>query len=178
MADPKNAGQPTAAPAKSAISAKSAATFSVPVIYRLFFLIIEPISALLGAYEAHFRQSRYLSDTHAASAPSSIPLGTSIVLSQLANLYVLFAINEALILRSTSDIRVWKTMLFCLLVADFGHLYTSHQLGWEIYWNFWSWNALDWGNIAFVYLGAILRIAFLANVGLGTKGRKPTKKRN
>ncbi|OIW33176.1 hypothetical protein CONLIGDRAFT_163593 [Coniochaeta ligniaria NRRL 30616] len=173
MADAKPAGQSPAVPTKT----RTAAAFSLPLIYRLFFLLIEPISALVGAYYAYFGQDEYLRLTHAASAPSPIPLGTSITMSQLANLYFFFAINEALVLRSTSDIRVWKTVLFCLVIADLGHLYTVRGLGPEIYWSFTKWNAIDWGNIPFVYLGATMRLAFLANIGLG-KGRKLTKKEN
>ncbi|RKU47961.1 hypothetical protein DL546_002831 [Coniochaeta pulveracea] len=163
--------------AAKAASPTKASKFSVPLVYRLFFLIIEPISALVGAYYAHLDQTTYLNLTHASSAPSLIPTGTSIVLSQLANLYSLFALNEALVLRSTSDIRVWKTVLFCLLVADIGHLYTVRQLGPQIYWSVTKWNAIDWGNIPFVYLGAILRVAFLCNVGLGVKAQNLVKKR-
>ncbi len=151
--------------------------FSLPFLYRLFFLLVEPVSALVGAYYAHFRQEEYLRLTHAASLPAAIPLGTSVALSQLANLYLFFAINEALVLRSSTDLRVWKTVLFCLLVGDIGHLYTLRELGPEIYWSISEWNAIDWGNIAFVYLGATMRIAFLADVGLGIKGKKLTKKR-
>jgi hypothetical protein len=145
------------------------------VLYRLFFLYIEPISALVGAFYAHFRQDEYLLLTHAASAPATgaIPTGTSIVLSQLANLYLLFTLNEALVLRSTSDLRVWKTVLFGLLVADLGHLWTVRQLGLDIYlpWNFARWNAIDWGNIPFVYLGASMRAAFISGVGMGGIGQ-------
>jgi len=118
--------------------------------------------------------------THAASAPSytsTIPLSTSVVLSQLANLYFLFTLNEALVLRSTSDFRVWKTVLFGLLVADFGHLYSIKELGSEVYWNVLKWNAMDWGNVAFVYAGATTRIMFLAGVGLNTEsGRKAAER--
>lgn len=142
-----------------------------PTPYRLFFLYIEPVSALVGAFFAHFRQDDYLLLTHAASAPApgQIPTGTSIVLSQLANLYLLFTLNEALVLRSTSDLRVWKTVLFGLLIADLGHLWSVRQLGLDIYlpWNFARWNAIDWGNIPFVYLGASMRAAFISGVGMG-----------
>jgi len=72
--------------------------FKLPAIYSWFFLFIEPVSALVGAYFAHFQQLEYLQMTHFASSPSNtatIPLSTSIVLSQLANLYLLFALNEA-----------------------------------------------------------------------------------
>jgi hypothetical protein len=173
MADAQPAGRSPAAATKT----RTAAAYSLPLIYRLFFLLIEPISALVGAYYAYFGQDEYLRLTHAASAPSPIPLGTSIAMSQLANLYFFFAINEALVLRSTSDVRVWKTVLFCLLIGDLGHLYTVRALGPEIYWSFAKWNAIDWGNIPFVYLGATMRLAFLANVGLG-RGQQLTKKDN
>lgn len=146
-----------------------ASSFSLPLPYRLFFLIVEPFSALVGAFYAHFRQHDYLTLTHAASASSPIPLGTSIVLSQLANLYLLFTLNEALVLRATSNLRVWKTLLAVLLVADFGHLYSVSGLGPSIYWDFARWNAIDWGNVPFVYLGASMRIAFLAGIGLGSQ---------
>lgn len=142
---------------------------AIPLPYRLFFLYVEPLSTILGAYYAHLEPLTYLMLTDSASAPVSvhtIPKGTSIVLTQLANLYFLFALNEGLVLRSTTDLRVWRTLLFGLLVADFGHLYSCKNLGLAAYWQFWTWNAIDWGNIAFVYCGAAMRMAFLLGVGL------------
>ncbi|KAH8815890.1 hypothetical protein F5884DRAFT_199539 [Xylogone sp. PMI_703] len=158
------------------------ANFKLPAIYSLFFLSVEPLSALLGAYYAHFLPHTYLALTDASSAPpstssSALPLATSTVLSQLANLYLLFALNEALVLRCSSDLRVWRTLLFGLLVADFGHLYSVRELkgglstgGGRVYWDVTSWNAMDWGNVGFVYLGATMRVCFLLGIGMG--GRK------
>ncbi|KAK2630335.1 hypothetical protein QTJ16_001155 [Diplocarpon rosae] len=154
--------------------------FALPRLYTAFFLVIEPICALVGAYFAQFRPLEYLQLTHSGSAPSwksTIPLSTSIVLSQLANLYLLFAINEALVLRSTSDLRVWKTVLFGLLLADLGHLYSVRGLGAEIYWNALRWNRMDWGNVGFVYAGATMRVLFLTGVGMNTEhGREAARK--
>ncbi|KAI2469280.1 hypothetical protein F4781DRAFT_431481 [Annulohypoxylon bovei var. microspora] len=146
----------------------------LPLTYRAFFLIIEPISALVGAFYAHFRQDEYLAMTSHGAPPMSF--GTSIVMSQLANLYLLFALNEALVLRSTGDMRVWRTVLFGLLVADFGHLYSISSHGSWMYWDVTRWNAIDYGNVPFVYLGATMRMAFLAGVGLGTSGEGKGKK--
>ncbi|KAK0113004.1 hypothetical protein ONS95_014713 [Cadophora gregata] len=154
--------------------------FALPRFYTAFFLIIEPISALVGAFYAHFRPLEYLQLTHTGSAPSwesTIPLSTSIVLSQLANLYLLFAINEALVLRSTSDLRVWKTVLFGLLLADFGHLYSVKGLGAQIYWNALKWNRMDWGNVGFVYAGAAMRMLFLAGFGMDTASGRDAAER-
>lgn len=162
MADAKQA-------TKAAKEPEQATQVQLPAFYRLFFLLIEPISALVGAYFAHFRKHDYLSWTHAASAPASasddIPVVTSVVLSQLANLYLLFTLNEALVLRATADQRVWKTLLFGLLIADLGHLYSLLPLGTDIYWRADLWNAMDYGNVPFVYLGASMRIAFLLGIG-------------
>ncbi|CAK7266549.1 hypothetical protein SEPCBS119000_002087 [Sporothrix epigloea] len=157
------------------------ASIHLPAVYRLFFLFIEPVSALAGAYFAYFRQNDYLNMTHAASAPAAaglgIPIVSNVVLSQLSNLYLLFAINEALVLRTTADRRVWRTLLFGLLVADLGHLYALRPLGSDVYWRIDQWNAMDWGNVPFVYLGAAMRTAFLFGVGLNgpttvTKGKR------
>jgi hypothetical protein len=142
--------------------------------YSIFFLWIEPASTVLGAYFAYFQPLTYLQLTHSFSAPSStanLPLATQVSLSQLANLYLLFAFNEGLVLRSTQNLKVWKTLLAGLLLADIGHLWTVYPLGSEIYYRFWNWNAIDWGNIGFVYLGALTRLSFLAGIGLGSKAK-------
>ncbi|KAM0259876.1 hypothetical protein ACHAQJ_003121 [Trichoderma viride] len=139
----------------------------LPLAYRLFFLYLEPISALVGAFFTQFRQQRYLELLSSATAPAKhVPLSTSVAMSQLANMYFFFAINEALVLRSTWDLRVWRTVLLVLLIADFGHLYSMKELGPEVYYNVTGWNAGDIGNVPWVYAGATLRLCFLAGVGL------------
>jgi hypothetical protein len=159
-------------------STSSETALDIPTYYRLFFLTIEPISALLGAYFAHFQPQAYLELTHAPSAPEiHIPIGTQVVLTQLANLYLLFAINEALVLRSTSDLRVWRTLLFGLFIADFGHLFSVFKVGSDVYWKVGYWSPMDWGNVGFVYVGALTRIAFLCGFGLATETHGAVKDR-
>jgi hypothetical protein len=139
---------------------------SVPALYRLVFLWIEPVSIFTGAVYAHFLQPTYLTLTHAASAPgSSVPVSTSIVMTQLANLYLGLGLLEASVLRATAELRVWRTFLAILLLADFGHLYSVLPVGVSIYWEYWRWNAIHWGNVAFVYFLAITRILLLLGVG-------------
>ncbi|KAL8854927.1 MAG: hypothetical protein Q9221_000434 [Calogaya cf. arnoldii] len=148
-------------------------TQAIPLIYRLFFLYIEPLASLVGAYYAFLKPQEYLRLTDPFSSPIvSVPLSTSIILQQLSNLYFLFALNEALVLRATSDIHVWRTLLFGLLVADIGHLYSVHGLGLAIYWEVSRWNAIDWGNVAFVYVGATMRICFLTGLGMSQRGKR------
>ncbi|TQV94454.1 hypothetical protein V2A60_005497 [Cordyceps javanica] len=158
---------------------------ALPLIYRLFFLVLEPVSALVGAYFCHARQARYLTLLDASSAAAAtyatgaVPLGTSVALSQLAAMYLFFALNEAVVLRSTGDLRVWRAVLAVLLLADLAHLYALRALaapprGSGVYHDVLAWNAADWGNVPWVYAGAALRVCFLAGVGMGTTA--PAKK--
>ncbi|KYK56437.1 hypothetical protein DCS_03437 [Drechmeria coniospora] len=145
--------------------------FRLPVAYRAFFLLIEPLSALVAAFHHHFRQGRSLELLHASSAPSEVSAGTSVVLSRLAGMYLFLAVNEALVLRSTWDLRVWRTVLLALLVADLARLYSLRPLGSAIYYDVLAWSAADWGDVPFVYAGAALRVCFLAGIGLDVSKR-------
>ncbi|KAF1834772.1 hypothetical protein BDW02DRAFT_568740 [Decorospora gaudefroyi] len=144
---------------------------AIPTLYRFVFLYIEPLSILTGAVYAHFLQSTYLALTHAASAPGgAVPISTSIVMTQLANLYLGLGFLEAAVLRTTSDLKVWRVFLTGLLLADFGHLYSVLPVGTHIYWSYWRWNAIDWGNVPFVYFLALTRVCMLLGVGFKKEG--------
>lgn len=139
----------------------------LPLAYRLFFLWIEPIATAVGAYYAHFQQQEYMQLTMSTtSSIVGVTTQESIVLTQLANMYFVFALNEALVLRATADRNVWRIFLLGLLIADFGHLYSVNAMGVEVYWRFWEWNSIYWGNLGFVYVGATLRTCFLLGIGL------------
>lgn len=154
-------------------------TFSPPLIYRLFFLYIEPISALLGAFYACFLPQTYLDllspnanlAVHTSST-SEITTPTLSSLYQLANLYLLFAINEHFVLSHSTSLRTWRVLLFGLLIADFGHLATMVPVALakggsgreglvEMFVKWWTWNAMEWGSVGFVYVGAGMRTSFL-----------------
>lgn len=152
------------------------ANFQLPLIYSLFFLFLEPISALVGAYYSYFYQAHYLDLLYSSSSTSvprpashegELPRETSVALSQLANMYLFFALNEAFVLRATSDIRTWRAVLLVLLIADLGHLFSLRALGVGVYYDVAGWNACGWGNVPWVYAGMTMRLCFLKGVGLG-----------
>ncbi|TBU58650.1 hypothetical protein BD310DRAFT_958775 [Dichomitus squalens] len=158
----------------------------IPLAYRLFFLYIEPLSAIVGAIYAGGLPAQYLA--YLTSSPTAAaltriatpPTATLISLYQLSNLYLLFALNEHFVLKSTSSVRTWRALLFGLLTADFGHLATmiplAQEKGWaEVFLRFWAWNAMEWGSVGFVYAGASMRTSFLLGLGFG-KGAKLSKK--
>ena len=153
---------------------------NIPLAYRLFFLYIEPISALVGAFYAGWQPAQYLAYLTASPSSPAAPNAnlspdtpTLISLQQLANLYVLFALNEHFVLSSTASLRTWRALLAGLLVADLGHLLTMVPLArereagfWEVFGRFWAWDAMLWGSVGFVYAGAAMRTAFLLGVGI------------
>lgn len=154
--------------------AQSQSIQPLPLLYTLFFLYLEPFSTIVGAYYAHFLPNEYSQMT----LPSTQTLHPRepIILSQLANLYLLFALNEALVLRATDSRKVWNAFLFGMLVADFGHVWSVKDVGVEVYWEFWKWNAMYWGNLGFVYVGATMRTCFLMGVGLPKGGEGAGRK--
>src|ERR1700731_4791146 len=140
--------------------------------YRLFFLYVEPIASLVGAYYAAFRPVEYLAmlTFSSVSSPGPGPFSTEthMALAQLGNLYLVFALFERFVLAGAPSTTTWRHLLLCMLIADFGHLATMAPLGAGVYWRVWEWNAMCWGSLGFVYLGAALRTCFLLGIGLGS----------
>jgi hypothetical protein len=131
---------------------------------------------LIGAYLALFDPQTYLSTVHAISSNSpsdsnAIATNTptiSVLLAQLANVYVLFALLESTVLHASSDHNVWRAFLRAALVADLGHLLIVSQRGAEVSWatlgRLTELGVADWGKPVTMVL---FRGAFLLGVGLG-----------
>jgi len=105
-----------------------------PFFYTLFFLYLEPIITVAGTFMAHFRAAEYIRLTShlpvittttihtTAAAAAIVPPTTQIILSQLANMYLFVAIIESTVLRATNDLKVWRRVIWALLIADVGHV--------------------------------------------------------
>lgn len=172
------------------------AGFASPLVYRLFFLVLEPASSLARAFYAHRRQAQYLGllsqplTTSSLSSSSSTAgqeeqvVGTSVItpaasaaMSQLAGMYLFHALCEALVLRATRDANAWRAMVVVMLVADAGQLYALRGLGsgndggggdgGRVYWDVGGWDVGGWVNVALAYVGVVVRMCFLMGVGLG-----------
>ncbi len=157
----------------------ASSTSHVPLIYRIFFQTLEPLAAVSGAYLAHFKPRDYLDVT----APPSMLLESApvsplaqLLLSQIAGCYLLFALNLAVVLRCTSDLRVWRLILLGCLLSDFAHLYAACEaMDKSTMWAVHTWRKEEWGNIGTLYLGAVLRMAFLCGVGMTKSPGSPSE---
>ncbi|PTB41830.1 hypothetical protein M441DRAFT_46939 [Trichoderma asperellum CBS 433.97] len=136
----------------------------IPLAYRALFLYFEPAAALFGALLLHFRPEIFL---NTMSPVAKYATDNQVIYDQLFATYTLFAFNEAVILRITKDLRVWKALLVGILVCDAIHLYGSWAaLGGAVFWDIRSWRPEDWANLGSLWGQAAVRVAFLAGVGL------------
>jgi hypothetical protein len=137
----------------------------VPLIYRLSLLYIEPVLALVGAYKLHFAPESYFSYMPSSSAYSP---QSQIVCTQLAAAYVCFSVIEALVLRSTNDIKVWRSVVLALLLCDIGTAYAAWvEMGGDVFWWPWRWEGMDRATMTLTAGPLAVRAAFLLGVGLG-----------
>jgi hypothetical protein len=97
---------------------------SIPWPYTLYFLYLDPLFAIFGTLLIIFQPVKFLTSTSpiALSQPTIAPI-IQLLLTNIAALYLLLALNEGLVLRASGEIRVWKAVLSSLVVADVGHLY-------------------------------------------------------
>jgi len=144
---------------------------TIPLIYKFVFLYFEPAGAILGAILLHFSPQVFLTGM-APTATSTT--SNQVIYDQLAATYLLFAFNEAVLLRVTNDLKIWKTLLTGILICDCVHLYGSWAaLGPEMFWNPANWRWEDVVNLGSLWGQGALRVAFLTGVGLGKeKGKR------
>ncbi|KAK9246964.1 hypothetical protein V1506DRAFT_112139 [Lipomyces tetrasporus] len=130
----------------------------IALSYRLYFLYLEPLFALHGAYLSMFRPQVFLAmtvpDSLLQSGPDSISPSVSplvkLLLGQMSSLFALFSFNEAeaVMLRYCSDLIQWKALISGCLLSDAGHLYANFIVTESaIFWNPFKWGAYEWGNL-------------------------------
>lgn len=142
----------------------------IPLIYSAIFLTIEPFLALLGALQCYTAPNTFIKTFTLPPYPP-LPPSLDLIFSYLAATYFLLAFNLAITLRATNELGVWKTSLLGVLLCDVLHLYGSmRSLGVKNFWNPGRWRTEDWMNLGLLWSTAILRVFFLAGVGIEDDG--------
>jgi hypothetical protein len=138
--------------------------------YRIFFLYIEPVLALGGTYLCLADPQRLLLGivplpAWIMASPVDVSPIMQLLLTNIAALYALFAMNEAIVLRCTREKSVWRAIIGGMLVSDIGHIYAAYAIAPERVLQFVSWSNDEWINYGTLLGGALLRLAFLLGVG-------------
>ncbi|KAF1838603.1 hypothetical protein BDW02DRAFT_564705 [Decorospora gaudefroyi] len=114
---------------------------NTPFVYVLWHLYLEPLCALAGVYQLHFMPRLYFSFMPSTSIYSS---ASQITYDQLASCYLFFAFIEGVLLRVVDDERIWRWIVFGLLLSDLGHCYAAwSEMGTEGILSAWAWRGKD-----------------------------------
>ncbi|CZT13382.1 hypothetical protein WAI453_013598 [Rhynchosporium graminicola] len=151
----------------------------ISLLYRIYFLYIEPIFALFGAYLAVFDPSTFLigtlpgtvSRTLTSTTPSNtipeIPV-SPLLQMQLINvgaLYILIAFAMGLALRFTRQKNVWFAVLTGMACSDIGHLYAVWLMDPARMAALGAWSWEEWVNYGLLFGGLFLRVSFMMGIG-------------
>jgi hypothetical protein len=136
----------------------------IPLLHRFLLLYLEPVMALNGAFLAMFNPPLYLN----TMTPTAVYKPEwQCVLDQLAATYLLFAWVEAVVLRVSGELKVWKAVMIGILLCDVVHLYaTAKALGPDVFFNPTLWRWEDGVNIGIlvgmmpVRLGVVFELGF------------------
>ena len=151
---------------------------SVPLPYRLLFLYIEPLGAFFGTIVNLTSPATYLASLSPAALPSTYDPLTYPIYAQLAGHLLLFAWLQAVLLRSTDDLKVWKIVLAGIALCDVLHLWGSLEvLGLRGFWDVRTWRWEDWVSLGMLWGPGAMRVMFCAGVGLGKEERDGKKEK-
>ncbi|KAL8736878.1 MAG: hypothetical protein Q9181_002244 [Wetmoreana brouardii] len=148
------------------MSAPSHAHISLP--YRLLFLYFEPFAAFGGTYITLTSPSTYLLSLSPSANATTYSSLTYPIYAQLAGHLLLFSWLQAVLLRATASVKIWKIVLFGILLCDALHLYGNYVgLGAEVFWDPRQWRKEDWVTLVMTWGPAAMRAAFCLGVGVG-----------
>jgi hypothetical protein len=148
----------------------------VSVVYRVYFQTVEPLLALTGAYVSHFTPANFVNVmSPAAFAFDVVSPVIQLLLSTLASTYLLFSLNEALVLRLSADVNVWRAVTAACLICDAGHLYAIYVSRPDLFWALSRWRSADWTNMGILWFDVALRVSFLLGIGVREKSKSENK---
>jgi hypothetical protein len=147
----------------------------INAFYRIWFTWFDPIVILLTCVSCVFTPGAALEMLVPADVSPVVPEQIAL-LYQTAPLFGFMGIMFAVLLRASSDPKVWRIVQGATLMVDISliavmlvALDTQGRLATE------QWRGIEWFNMAFTAAIAIGRVAYLMGVG-GREGGKVKKR--
>ncbi|KAJ9662037.1 hypothetical protein H2198_001579 [Neophaeococcomyces mojaviensis] len=140
----------------------------IPSFYRFYFRWLDPAVCLWAVYMDFFTPdvvyNAFVPTTLAPRNPQH-----DFLLEQIGGALLMLAVLDIFMLRLTNDIKVWKTLQAAVFLYDWVCLYSIYsalrrqdRLRWDAF------RLLeDGGSIGITVQAALVRAAFLLDVGLG-----------
>ncbi|KAK3072591.1 hypothetical protein LTR53_006545 [Teratosphaeriaceae sp. CCFEE 6253] len=144
------------------------ASATVPLLYRVLLLYLEPLFALGGVALILLRPEQYLTTmTRGAVASLGAPQA-DFIHTQLAGGWLHFAWTEAIMLRLVDDLRVWKLLCMGMLLSDafYTHSMAQGLGGWGEWVQVAKWTAEDWAVTITTLPFFLVRLCIVLGIGL------------
>jgi hypothetical protein len=146
----------------------------IPLPYRIYFQWLDPIISAITAYMALFHKDAVLASFHPLLVPRDTKYDALLWFS--AGVFAMIAVNHGLLLRYTDDVRVWKITNLGILMVDLSLLWAMFEMHFvspemsamEI-------RSEDWMNCFLTLLAVVMRLSFIAEIGVKTEGGKELK---
>ncbi|KAK1252614.1 hypothetical protein MKX08_003801 [Trichoderma sp. CBMAI-0020] len=138
---------------------------ALPQFPRVVFTILEPMSLVAGFLGAVYDPAWFVAQQIPQEKPLVASENSIVLAHQLGNMYLGMCLVGLSLFWSTSEIKVIRSYLIALLVADAGHVgFTWYGMGSESFFDVSGWNAMAWGNLGATLFLAFTRIAYLSGI--------------
>ena len=149
---------------------------NIPLFYRFYFRISDPLICLWGAW-MDFVTPAFVLNAFVPAAVAPHNPDFDFTLQQLGGSLLMLGFIDVVLLRYTNDIKIWKVLEAAVLIYDLSLLYSSYSsLGQQGRLSFGALRWEDWGSIIITAQAVVVRTAFLLGAGLAeqkvSKGSK------
>ncbi|KAK1783063.1 hypothetical protein QBC45DRAFT_400653 [Copromyces sp. CBS 386.78] len=145
------------------------ATATLPLLYRIILLYVEPLFALNGALMVFFQPAKYAAMMTRASVPYDAP--SQYLYTQIGGVWLYFAFNQAVILRLYDDLRLWQLLCAGMLLSDAAYSWSVIEGlgGWSQWIKIGDWEASDWTLFWSTVPLAVVRLLVLLQSTAGAR---------
>ncbi|KAJ9155356.1 hypothetical protein NKR23_g1826 [Pleurostoma richardsiae] len=134
----------------------------LPLVPRVVFTILEPISLIGGWAGATFYPDWFINEQFVSHSPVPSSNNAKLVALQLGNVYGLLFLAAVAVLYTTTELKVVRNYLIALWIADIGHIAICYfGLGYYRFMAVDQWNAMTWGNVGATAALCLTRTAYL-----------------
>ncbi|KAL0932178.1 uncharacterized protein CTRU02_213131 [Colletotrichum truncatum] len=148
-------------------------TTRIPTIYKAVFLYFDPPRALWGAFMYYFTRDYALQTFFLEGFQGSRDAAHDLLLYHSGGAVLGSAILNGLLLRYTQDIGVWKFVQAAIVAIDISLLAGIVEVfGKQGRLSPATWQAGDWLGVSITTVVTVVRLAFIAGVGLKEKTKR------
>lgn len=145
-------------------------TQRVPLLYRIIFTYVDPVVAFVTGYLILFHRDTILGTLSPLFLPRHEVYDP--LLWQLAGGYWITSIMQGVMLRYSNDLGVWKISNLAIMVMDLLIVGSMWEMRGPPHNLALSMSSKDWGNAIGAGSFAILRLAFLLDIGFKKESNK------